>query len=156
MAHPGEAGLGKSTSLNVGVLKGTSGNVTKRLGTRRETRVTTQSKNVATTTPQTAAQERQAEKFRMQEWKRKMMAKFAHEVQVIRGAQAEEMEAQRQGFERKLSMMEERLELCEARSSSLTDEIHALKGKGAHPIQNLPTKGKNPATKKHKQQAISN
>ena len=93
IAHPGEDGLERS-SLNVGVLKVTSGNVTKRLGTRRETRATTQaSKNAATTTPQMAT-ERHAEKFRMQEWKRKMMAEFAHELQIIRGAQVEEMEAQ--------------------------------------------------------------
>ena len=92
MAHPGEDGLERG-SLNVGVLKVTSGNVTKRLGTRRETRAIIQaSKNAATTTSQMATK-RHAEKFRMQEWKQKMMAEFAHELQIIRSAQAEEMEA---------------------------------------------------------------
>ena len=40
MAHPSDDGLEKS-SLNVKVLKVTSGNVTKRLGIRRDTRATT-------------------------------------------------------------------------------------------------------------------
>lgn len=148
MAHLSEAGLEKDSS-NVGVLKVTSGNVTKRLGTRRETRVTTQaSKNTATTTSQMATQERHAEKFRIQEWKRKTMAEFAYELQVIRSTQTEEMEAQRQGFEMKLGMMGERLELCEAKASSLTDEIDALKGKGARSDQDLPAAKKKSAAKK--------
>lgn len=143
MAHPGETGLERD-STNVEVLKMTSGNVTKRLGTRRETRVTTQaSKNTATTTLQMATQERHTDKFRMQEWKRKTVVEFAYELQVVRSAQAKKMKAQRQGFEMKLSMMGKRLELCEAKASScsLTDEINALKRKEVR-------------QKRHKQQAI--
>ena len=120
MAHPGEDRSERS-SLNVRVLKVTSGNVTKRLGTRRETRATTQtSKNAATTTLKMATK-CHAVKFCMQEWKQKMMGEFAHELQIIRDAQAEEMKAQQQDFEMKLSMMGEKLELCKAKASSLID-----------------------------------
>ena len=76
------------------------------------------------------------------------MAEFAHELQVIRGAQAEEIEAQRQDFEMKLCMMGERLELYEAKASSLTDEINALKRKGARFDQDFPAAKKKPVAKK--------
>lgn len=68
MALQGEAGLERSILGNVRALKVTSGNVTKRLGTRRETQVTTQaSKNAAATIQQIVTPERHAEKSRMQE-----------------------------------------------------------------------------------------
>ena len=50
--------------LNVGVLKVTSGNATKRLGTRQETRVVTRAgKNGATAIQQMATQEPHGEKL---------------------------------------------------------------------------------------------
>ena len=60
----------RSQSANPGVLKTTSGNVAKRLKMRQETRVTTRAgKTAEAAIKQIAAQELQAEKGRMQEWK---------------------------------------------------------------------------------------
>ena len=84
-----EAGLERGNELNVGALKATSGNVTKRLGTRQETRGAIRASKNGTPIQQMATQERQVEKLRMQEWKRKIMAEVAHELQVMKGAQAE-------------------------------------------------------------------
>ena len=91
---------------------------------------------------------RHAKKFRMKEWKQKMMIEFAHELQIIRSVQAEEMEAQRQDFEMKLSIIGKRLELCETKASSLTDEKNTLKRKKACSDQDLSAAKKNPAAKK--------
>ena len=89
-----EAELERNQSPNVGVLKITSGNVTKRLKARQDTRVATRAtKNAEATIKQIAAQELQAEKVRMQEWKQNVMVEVAHELQVMKAAQAEEMEA---------------------------------------------------------------
>ena len=64
IAHPTEDGL-KKGSLNVKVLKMTSGNITKWLRTRQETQATTQaSQNAAITTSQMATK-RHAEMFCM-------------------------------------------------------------------------------------------
>lgn len=96
-----EAGLERGNELNVGALKATSGKVTKRLGTRQETPGAIRaSKNGATPIQQIATQERQVEKLRMQEWKRKIIAEVAHELQVMKGAQAEAMDAQREEMEK--------------------------------------------------------
>ena len=48
----------------------------------------------------------------------------------------------------KLSMMGERLELCEAKASLLTDEINALKGKGVRFDRDLPVAKTKPVAKK--------
>ena len=147
--HQGiEVELEEDNVLNVGVLKATSGNVSKRLGTRQETRMATRaSKNGATAIQQMATQERHVEKLRMQEWKRKVMTEVAHELQVMKSAQTEVMEAQQQSFEKELGRLREKLELCEAKANILTDEIHALKSKGARLAQNLPAAKKKPAAK---------
>lgn len=66
MAPYSEAELERYCLLNERVLRATSGNASKRLGTRREMRVI-QANNAATTIQQKATQKRQLEKSRMQE-----------------------------------------------------------------------------------------
>lgn len=133
-------GLEKDNVRNVKILKATSGNVSKWLGTKQETRVATQaSKNGAIAIQQVATQEGYVEKLCMQEWKQKIIAKVAHELQVMQSTQTEPMEAQRQSFEMELERMREELELYEAKANKLTDEVYALKNKRARLAQNLPT-----------------
>lgn len=61
---------------------------------RQETRVATwASKNAEATIKQIAIQELQAEKLRMQEWKRNVMVEVAHELQAIKATQVEAIEA---------------------------------------------------------------
>ena len=73
---------------NIGVLKATSGNATKRLKIRQDTRVATRaSKNAEAAIKQIATQELQPEKGRMQEWKQYVMQDVAQELQAIRSAQ---------------------------------------------------------------------
>lgn len=89
-----EVELERNRSPNVGVLKASSGNVPKRLKGRQETRVATwSSKNAEATIKQIAIQELQAEKLRIQEWKRNVMAEVAHELQAIKATQVEAIEA---------------------------------------------------------------
>lgn len=84
---------------NTGVLKATSGNATKRLKIKQDARVVTRaSKNAEAAIKQIATQELQAEKGRMQEWKRYVMQEVAQELQAIRSAQYEVIEAQRQSL----------------------------------------------------------
>lgn len=81
---------------NTGVLKATSGNATKRLKIKDDARVVTlASKNAEAAIKQIATQKLQAEKGRMQEWKRYVMQEVAQELQAIRPAQDEVIEAQR-------------------------------------------------------------
>ena len=124
-----EAELERNQSPNVGVLKITSGNVTKRLKARQDTRVATRAtKNAEATIKQIAAQELQAEKVRMQEWKQNVMVEDAHELQVMKAAQPEGMEAQRQSFQRELNMVKEKIVLSEVKTDTLENEIKSLKG----------------------------
>ena len=58
------------------------------------------SKNAEAATKQLATQELQAKKFRMQEWKRNVMAVVAYEFQGMKAAQVEAMNAQKQSFRR--------------------------------------------------------
>ena len=51
---------------------------------------------------QITAQELQAEKFRIQEWKQQVMVEVAHELLGIRTIHTEKMEAQKQSFQAKL------------------------------------------------------
>lgn len=103
-----EAELERNQSPNVGVLKITSGNVTKRLKAGQDVCVATwATKNVEASIKQIAAQE----KMRMQEWKQNVMVKVAHKLQFMKAAQAEEMEAQRQSFQRELDMVKAKLVL---------------------------------------------
>ena len=62
-----------------------SGNATKRLSMRQETRGTTRAGRTAEATlKQIATQEFQAEKGKMQIWKQVIMQEVAHELQAIR------------------------------------------------------------------------
>ena len=57
---------------------------------------------------QIASQELQADKLRMQEWKQKVMSEVVHELHVMKAAQTEAMEAQRQSFQMQLVEEERR------------------------------------------------
>ena len=89
----------RNQSVNLGVLKATSGNAAKRLKVRQETRATTRAgKSAEAAIKQIAAQELQVEKGRMQEWKQVVMQEVARELQAIRQANEEAIEAQRHSF----------------------------------------------------------
>lgn len=63
----------RNRSGNAGILKATSEKATKRLKMRQETRISTRAgKSAEAAIRQLATQELQAEKGRMQEWKKKM------------------------------------------------------------------------------------
>lgn len=119
---------------NTGVLKATSGNATKRLKIKQDARVVTRaSKNAEAAIKQIATQELQAEKGRMQEWKQYVMQEVAQELQAIRSAQDEVIEAQRQSFQTELERIREKLQQVELRSKTLEDEIKTLKAKEKAP-----------------------
>lgn len=119
---------------NIRVLKATSGNAVKRLKIRQDTRVASRaSKNAEATIKQIATQELQAEKGRMQEWKRYVMQEVAQELQAIRPAQDEVIEAQRQSFQTELERIREKPQHVELRSKTLEDEIKTLKAKEKAP-----------------------
>lgn len=133
--------------LSSEVLKATSGNGARRLKAKQETRVATRAtKTAEAAMKQIVAQELQAEKFRMQEWKQQVMAEVAHQLQGIRTAYTEEMEAQRQSFQAELEGAIERLEQAETRSEILEEEIRALKS--PKPTQEKRPAQSTPAAKK--------
>ena len=75
----------------------------RRLKLRQETRGTTRaSKSAEAAIKQIVAQELQAEKGRMQEWKQVVMREVARELQGIRQAHEEAIEAQRHSFQMEL------------------------------------------------------
>ena len=90
--------------IELGVFKPTSGNATKRLRTRQETRGTTRTtttragKSAEAVIKQFASQELRGEKEKMEGWKAIVMEEVARELQGIRRAQEEAIESQRQSF----------------------------------------------------------
>ena len=117
---------------------------------RQETRVTTRAgKTAEAAIKQIAAQELQAEKGRMQEWKQIVMQEVGHELQAIRQAHEEAMEAQRHGFNVEIEMVKERLRQEEMQSALFANEIKALKAQkqapDQRPSQDTPTARKMPA-----------
>lgn len=99
-----------------------------RLKAKQETRVATRgSKSVEAAIKQIATQELLAEKFRMEEWKQKVMSEVGRELQVIKRAHAEAMEVQRQGFQCELEKVREKLELVELKSEAFEEELGLLK-----------------------------
>lgn len=137
-----EGELERNQAGNAGVLKATSGNATKRLKMRQETRITTRAGKSAEAAKQLATQELQAEKGRLQEWKENVMQEVASELQVIKQTQEEAMEAQRLSFQMELELVRGKLELVESKTKLLEDEIRLLKSPGQHPAQRLrPAKG---------------
>ena len=63
----------------------------------------------------------------MQEWKQYVIQEVAQELQAIRFAQDEVMEAQRQSFQTKLERMREKLQQVELKSKTLENKIKTLK-----------------------------
>lgn len=117
----------RSQLANLGVLKATNGNAAKRLK-RQETRVTTRAgKSAELAIKQIATQELQAEKGKMQVWKQMIMEEVARELQAIRQAQEEAIEAQRHGFQMELERVREKLQQVESQSTTLKSEIESLK-----------------------------
>lgn len=109
---------------NAGVLRASSGNSTKRQKSRVLTRA---EKSAEAAMRQFAAQERQAEKEKMKEWKDKVMQEMTRELHIIRQTHEEEMEAQRQGFQIELERVGGKLEQLELRSKVLENEVKALR-----------------------------
>ena len=133
----------RNQSVNPGVLKATSGNAAKRLKVRQETRATTRAgKSAEAAIKQIAAQELQVEKGRMQEWKQVVMQEVARELQAIRQAHEEAIEAQRHSFQMELERVREKLQQVESRSMTLENEINSLKAQkqtpDQRPFQNVP------------------
>ena len=133
----------RSDLINMGVFKPTSGNATKRLRVRQETRGRTRITQTAEATlKQIASQEFQAEKGKMQVWKQMIMKEVALELQTVK----ELAEAQRVEVEGLKGQLQE----MELKSASLEKEIGLLKVKEQESGQQL---GKsNPAMRKNQTQ----
>ena len=117
----------------MGVLRASSGNATKRLKSRV---LTTAEKSAEAAIRQFAAQERQAEKVKLKEWKDKAMQELIREPYIIRQIHEEviegqrqgfeiELEGQRQGFQIELERVGGKLEQLESRSKLLENEVKA-------------------------------
>lgn len=87
---------------------------------------------------QFAAQERQAEKEKMREWKNKVMEDMTRELHSIRQTYEEEMEAQRQGFQIELEKVGGKLEQLEFRSKTLENKVRALRSSGQLTARSRP------------------
>ena len=75
----------RSHLIDMGVFKPTSGNATKRLRMRQETREATRTTKTAEATPkQIATQEFQAEKGKMEIWEQVIMQEVGHHLQTIK------------------------------------------------------------------------
>ena len=103
---------------DLGVLRATSGNATKRLKTRAITRAGKSAQAIIM--KQIATEERQAEKGKMKEWKENIMQEVARELHVIREMHEEAMEAQRESFQLELERMGGKVQQLES-------EVKALK-----------------------------
>ena len=103
---------------DLGVLRATSGNATKRLKTRAITRAGKSAQAIIM--KQIATEERQAEKGKMKEWKENIMQEVARELHVIREMHEGAMEAQRESFQLELERMGGKVQQLES-------EVKALK-----------------------------
>ena len=112
--------------VDMGVFKPTSGNATKRLRMRQETRETTRAgKTAEATLKQIATREFQAEKGKMQIWKQLIMEEVAHELQAIKRAHEESVEAQRECFRIEMEEVKGKLEQME----SFRTEVEEVTGR---------------------------
>ena len=140
--------------IELGVFKPTSGNATKRLRTRQETRGTTRTtttragKSAEAVIKQFASQELRGEKEKMEGWKAIVMEEVARELQGIRRAQEEAIEAQRQSFQAELERLEK---AWDEKSKLLEDEIKLLKNSKQYPAPKVadPMLGKKLAQSNH-------
>ena len=113
--------------VDMGVFKPTSGNATKRLRMRQETRETTRAgKTAEATLKQVATREFQAEKGKMQIWKLLIMEEVAHELQAIKRAHVESVEAQRECFRIEMEEVKEKLEQMEGFRTELEEVTEKL------------------------------
>ena len=88
---------------------------------------------------QFAAQERQAEKEKMQEWKDKIMEEMTRQLYSIRQTQEKEIEAQKRYFKIELEEVGGKLEQLELRSKTLENEVRALRLSGQLVAQSSST-----------------
>ena len=136
IAHQLGIEVERSQLANSRVLKATSGNVAKRLKMRQETHVTTRAgKTAEAAIKQIVAQELQTDKGRMQEWKQIIIQEVGHELQAIRQAHEEAIEAQRHGFNMEIEKVKERLRQEKMQSALFANEIKALKTQKQAPDQ---------------------
>ena len=125
--------------IDWGVFKPTSGNATKRLRMRQETRGTTSTdKTAEATLKQIATQEFQAEKGKMQIWKQMIMQEVAQELQT-----------QKDCFRLEMEVVKEQLQEMEEKAARLEKEIDLFKAKeekaGQHRDKDTPAIKKNRA-----------
>ena len=149
---------------NLGVLKATNGNVAKRLKLRQETRGTNRAGRTAEAAiKQIATLELPAKKRKMQEWKQMIMQEVGRELQAIRPAHEEVIEASIQSFQLELQRLTGQIQEVKSRSRKLENEMNPLKIKkqtlnqrstqetlstkeiSTVPASAKPTKEKNPA-----------
>ena len=111
--------------IEMGVFKPTSGNATKRLRMRQDTRGTTKTTSTrAAKSADAVIKQFAGEKERMEGWKTIVMQEVARELQGIRRTQEEALEAQKQSFRVELERLEK---TWDERSKLLKDEIKLLK-----------------------------
>jgi len=116
----------RSHLIDMGVFKPTSGNATKRLRMRQETRGTTRTSQTAEATlKEIATQEFQVEKGKMEIWKPVILQEVGHQLQTIK----ESAEAQKECFRVEMEELREQLQEMEMKSARLEKELSLFKAK---------------------------
>ena len=121
-----EENADRSDLIDMGVFKPTTGNATKRLRMRQETReLTRNAKTTEATLKQIANQEFQAEKGKMEIWKQVIMQEVGHQLQTMK----ESAEAQKECFRVEMEELREQLHEMEIKSLRLEKELSLFKAK---------------------------
>lgn len=111
-----EENADRSDLIDMGVFKPTTGNATKRLRMRQETREPTRdAKTTEATLKLIANQEFQAEKGKMEIWKQVIMQEVGHQLQTMK----ESAEAQKECFRMEIEELREQVQEMEMKSARL-------------------------------------
>lgn len=113
-----ELQIERNQSGNPGVLQTTSGNAAKRRATTRA------EKSAEAAIKQIATRKLYSEKERIREWKQVVMQEVARQIQTIKQAYEEEIEAQRYSFQIELEKAREELQQAESRSNTRIRDKH--------------------------------
>jgi len=110
----------------MGVFKPSTGNATKRLRMRQETREsTTNAQTTEATLKLIANQEFQAEKGKMEIWKQVIMQEVGHQQQTVKKS----AEAQKECFRIEIEELREQMQEMEIKSAKLEKELGFFKAK---------------------------
>ena len=121
-----EENADRSDLIDMGVFKPTTGNATKRLRMRQETREPTRNaKTTEATLKQIANQEFQTEKGKMEIWKQVIMQEVGHQLQTMK----ELAGAQKECFWVEMEELREQLHEMEIKSLRLEKELSLFKAK---------------------------